>query len=498
MSIGISTSRSYLNEAISASRQRSDDLQRQLATGLKAETYGELGIESRQLVEFNSDLSQLDGYLRSIDQAKIKIDVLNATLTQVWDSVSTTRSDSLSTNFDLDTDGQTLFQAQASARLDELVSVLNTQAGGVYIYSGADVTQKPVLSSDEIINGSGAKAGFQQIANERLQADQGASLKGRVDVTQPSATTVQLAEDGVHDFGFKFNSANNLLGGVTVNGPTGNPAVIDIDAGANTVAAGETLTIGLTLPDGTLRDITLTATAGAPAENGEFQVGATAADTAANITAAVNAELTRLGDVELRAASRFAAADDFFNIDAGTVPQRVDGPPFDSATGVVNATDADTVFWYQGDLTSDPRGSRTVKVDDYINAEYGVAGNEEAFRDAIKNYAVASLDSYSPTGTNDRAQYDAIRTRVTDNLASTSGKQTLENIIVDVSAAEAVLGRSQERHEGQVNLLQQLVDDVQNADIYEISAQLLDIQTRLQATYSTISIMSDLSLTNYI
>src|SRR5690606_2998514 len=50
----------------------------------------------------------------------------------------------------------------------------------------------------------------------------------------------------------------------------------------------------------------------------------------------------------LAAASTFAAADNFFN-SQGVPVLRVAGPPFDTATGLVAATTADTVMWYQGE-----------------------------------------------------------------------------------------------------------------------------------------------------
>ena len=61
-----------------------------------------------------------------------------------------------------------------------------------------------------------------------------------------------------------------------------------------------------------------------------------------------------------------------------------------------------------------------------------------------------------------------------------------------------MIGRTKERHVTHSNLLQTMVDDVQNADIYEVSAKLLDLQTRLQATYQTIGTLQGISLVNFI
>ena len=49
------------------------------------------------------------------------------------------------------------------------------------------------------------------------------------------------------------------------------------------------------------------------------------------------------------AASAVQAGNDFFNTDANNPPQRVDGPPFDTATAMIDGTPANTVAWYTGD-----------------------------------------------------------------------------------------------------------------------------------------------------
>ncbi len=499
MAIPISTSRSHLYQSITQSRAVSDDLQRQLATGLKAETYGELGIDRRLVIEFKADISQVNGYIRSIEQAQVRVNVLSETLTHARNSISETLSSSLSPDFDLNTNGQTLFQSESEARFHDLVSILNTEAGGRYIYSGREVDEKPVIPGDQILNGANGAAGFYQVADERQLADLGADFIGRIATSNPTTSEVQLDEDGVHPFGFKLSAVNNTITGITATGPAGAPSSLNLDVTANTAVDGESLSITLDLPDGTSRDIVLTARTGTASEPGEFLIGATADDTATNITAALDAELLRLGDTELRAASQFAAAENFFNFDSANPPQRVDGPPFESATGLVDATSTDTVIWYQGELTNDdPRQSQTVKVDDYIDVEYGARANEEAFRTALQNLAVASYDTYSSGDTNAQARYDAVRTRVTGNIAEQPNRQHIDHIIVEIASAESVIGRTKERHETHDNLLQQMVDERLNADIYEVSAQILDLQTRLQATYQSISTLQSISLVNFI
>lgn len=499
MAIPISTSRSHLFQAVTDSRAQSDDLQRQLATGLKAQTYGELGVDRRLVIEFSSDLSEIEGYIRSIEQVQVRVNVLSETLEHARSSVSETLTNSLTPDFDLNSDGQTLFQSESHARFHDLVAILDTEAGGRYIYSGREVTKKPVVPGDEILHGVGGLAGFHQVAQERELADLGADFKGRLAVTAPSATEVRISEDGVHPFGFKLTAVNSAITGTSTTGPAGSPGVLDLDVTANTAQDGQTLTIDMTLPDGTSRDLIITARTGTPTEPGEFQIGATATDTANNINAAINAELLRLGDTELKAASQFEAAENFFNFDSTNPPQRVDGPPFESATALVDATTANTVFWYQGELgNDDPRSSQAVKVDDFISVEYGARANEEAFQVALQNFAVASLDTYNAADVNSRVRYDAMRTRVSRNLSDKTNTQHVDHIIAEIASTDSVIGRTKERHQSHGNLLEQMVDKRRNADIYEVSAQLLDLQTRLQATYQTMATLQQISLVNFI
>ncbi len=62
--------------------------------------------------------------------------------------------------FALDNTGQTTIQESAASYLDEIVSLLNTQVGGNYIFSGSAVNQPSVASASEILNGNGAQAGL--------------------------------------------------------------------------------------------------------------------------------------------------------------------------------------------------------------------------------------------------------------------------------------------------------------------------------------------------
>src|SRR5690606_18060215 len=103
------------------------------------------------------------------------------------------------------------------SRLDEVLTLLNTDVDGRYLFAGGKVDQKPVATLAAILDGAAGKAGFAEIANQRLQADQGNGL-GRL-VAGGSGATATLAEDGDHVFGFKLSTLTATGSAVTVTSP---------------------------------------------------------------------------------------------------------------------------------------------------------------------------------------------------------------------------------------------------------------------------------------
>ena len=151
---------------------------------------------------------------------------------------------------------------------------------------------------------------------------------------------------------------------------------------------GDAITLAFNLPDGSKEQLTLTATS-------QFASGGRAnspstplpANTAANFQAALSGAVQKLAATSLSAASAMAAANNFFNVDAGQPPMRVNGPPFDSATSLIAGTPANTVTWYTGEMGTDlARGTAVAKVDDALTVSYGARANEQAIRATICQY----------------------------------------------------------------------------------------------------------------
>src|ERR1043166_672062 len=294
-------------------RTQLDDLQRQLGIGEKADTFAGLG-----------------------PQAGLAVGL------QVQPA------------FSIDATGQTSAQKTARDQLDQILAALNLQAGDRYLFSGSASNQPPVDTVDHILDGNGAQAGVKQVIAERNQAGLGADGLGRLFIPPAAGSTVLVREDVAGSpFGLKLAGISSTLAGATTTGPTGSPPAVTGNLGVGT-NNGDTVTFTFTLPDGSSEKVTLQATSAATPGPNQFAIGANAGATATNLQAALTNAVTQLTHTALPGASAIAAANDFFNTDASNPPQRVAGPPFDTATAFVAGTPANTVNWYTGETGAGP------------------------------------------------------------------------------------------------------------------------------------------------
>ncbi len=291
-----------------------DTLAQQLGTGQVATTYSGLQSQAGLAVQLNAQLAAINGYSNTTSTVGTTLSIAQSALTEIASAGSSVQQAiNQQSGFTLDNTGQTSTQETAANYLDQILSSLNTQVGGNYLFSGSAVNQPSVASTSEILNGNGQQAGLSQVIAERLQADQGSSGLGRLVISTPVATTVSVSEDAAGSpFGFKLASVNSNLTNAVVAGPSGSPASISIDLSGGNPNPGDTIGFNLTLPDGSSQTITLTATTASPPAANQFTIGATPAATATNLQTALTTAVGNLDQTALPAASAIAASNSFF------------------------------------------------------------------------------------------------------------------------------------------------------------------------------------------
>lgn len=477
-------------------RSQFDDLQRQLGSGQKSDNYAGLGADGGLTVSLRAQLSAIGSYDQTIDIASTRINLMTTALQRMGDIGSTVKSAmALGTNT-VNTPGSVQQTAQSS--LTELLDLLNTQSGDRYLFSGSATDQPAVETMDHILNGDGARAGLKQLIDERNQADLGADGLGRLVVSSPTATSVSLAEDAISPFGLKLASASANLTNGTVTGPSGSPAALTVDL-TGLPNAGDTVTLRFNLPDGTSENLTLTATTDSPPGANQFTIGASATATAANLKTALTTAVGNLAGGPLAAASAVAASGQFFDADANNPPQRVAGPPFDTATGFVAGSAANTVIWYTGEAGSGPaRSTATARADQSLAVTYGARANEAAIRNLVQSTATLAAVSISPSNPNGAAESTALNHRMAGDLTPSSGSQTTTSIVAELATAANTMNSAKSRHQQTSATVNAFLEQIQNVTPEEVGSQLLALQTRMQATMQTTAMLYQTSLVNYL
>lgn len=622
MSINSVSSSSPLALAILNLNNQMTNLSTQLATGEKSTNYAGMGSNEGFAIAARSQLANISAFTDTISNVGTQISAANTALQALSSIGNQVQSAAAATPATLDSTGQTIGQENASAQLASMVGILNTPAGDRYMFSGTATNTPATVSVDQMLNGTATQAGLKTLIAERAQAD-GTTGTGRLSITQPTSTSVSVAEDAAGSpFGLKLSTVTSTLTGATVTGPSGSPEAISVALGATNPNSGDQISLTFNQPDGTTTSVKLTATTTSPAPSGSFTIGATPAATAANLNTALNTAIGTVANTTLVAASAVAAGNDFFDtsstatadnvisnqatppaaitgatalsgtpgtnslnpgfaagdtitvngtpitfvtsgatgnevnvtdsvqtllskidsitgtstpstIDGGKVeintddaaslsitsnpaaalqalgftsstvtapqpPLRVSGSPLSSATSLVNGS-ANTVAWYTGNSgPGSALSSATAKIDTGITIQYGAQANESAIRSQLQSLAVYSAFTTPATGTNSAAQIAALSQSIATNLTPQPGQQTIEEIQSQFAAAQTVMTDTSARQAQSQTMLQNMVTNTETVSTQTVATEILALQTSLQASYQTTSMLSQLTLTKYL
>lgn len=349
----INYSSSVLGSQIRNINQQLTDLSTQLSTGKLSQNYSGMGTNEGFAIAGRSQLSNIAAYTDTITNVNVNINLANTALQSLTTIRNTVQTGSANTAQDLNVNGQTVAQNTAAAQFGSMVGVLNTQSGNRYLFSGTAVNTQSVADAGDIINGTTTQAGFKTVLAERQAADLGASGKGRLVQTQPTASSVQVAEDAAGSpFGLKIKALSSTLTGATVTGPSGSPVSFSVDLNGVNPNNGDKLSVQFTLPDGTTEQIDLTASTATPTPLGSFAIDASVPvnpnNTAANLNTALNTAITKLANTSLVAASAIVAGDNFFNTASSATGTPVNNQaatpvPVTGATALSGASPSDSI-----------------------------------------------------------------------------------------------------------------------------------------------------------
>lgn len=482
---------------ITAMKERYDKLQTQLATGDKASTLAEMGSDRYFDLALRQRMARMEGYQQSISTVNLRLEVLDTVMSRLDTIEADARAAAISGGGGTSGLNFQTTPTLAASRFDEVMTLLNTDVAGRYMFGGNRTDSKPVGTPSDLMNGVGARVGFKQVASERKLADLGADHLGRLDIGA-LADTVTLGEESTV-FGMKLSGITTTSSEIDVTPPAGGPPPsLTVQVGTPLPTAGDKVQISFTMPDGTEEQLTLVATTGTPGD-GEFQIGADADSSAANFQTSLTASVKHLAETKLVSASAYAAAENFFN-GQGQPVLRVAGPPYDTATATVAGTSANTMFWYTGEDSADPRNTVTARVGEGTTVGYGVQANESGFLSLIQTLAAVAVQDFPDSDPTSEERYTAMMSRNASRLADTKDNDpgSLAAISVELGLAQSTTGAIAERHTAHSAQLGNMLEQIETAPTETVAMEILALKTRLEASYQTTALLSQLSLVNYM
>ncbi len=175
--------------------------------------------------------------------------------------------------------------------------------------------------------------------------------------------------------------------------------------------------------------------------------------------------------------------------------QALPSPPTETApylaTGdEVPAYDADYDPMNPTALVPTANIQETAMIDTTKKLTYGVTSNEDGFQQIIMGLRFAYA------ATNDQANYDTYmetaRNLIAEGLSNTRASHTT------ITNANSALERTQDTITSKIESLDSQIDNIEAVDVNEVAIKITVLQAQLQASYSAVSGLINLSILDYM
>ena len=155
--------------------------------------------------------------------------------------------------------------------------------------------------------------------------------------------------------------------------------------------------------------------------------------------------------------------------------------------------------WYTGEVGTDSaRGTAIARVDQSVTVQYGARANEQALRYQLQNIAVYAAVTTNASNPNSKAQVNALQQRISANLAPQSGQQSIQDMQAEFAGAQSAIKASSDRQTQLKGMAQTMLDQIEGINQDEVTTKILALQTSLQASYQTTSMLYQTTLTKFL
>jgi flagellar hook-associated protein 3 FlgL len=124
--------------------------------------------------------------------------------------------------------------------------------------------------------------------------------------------------------------------------------------------------------------------------------------------------------------------------------------------------------------------------------------NEPALQTTVENLAVFSAMSFSASDPDAKLRYQALAQRVANNLDVPGGSQSVANIEADIAGVQTSVQSVTATHTQTSATLTDMVQNIEGADPNSVGTQILDLQTRLQASLQVTAMLAHTNLVSLL
>ncbi|MCS6892891.1 MAG: flagellin [Rhodovarius sp.] len=139
-------------------RTRLEGLSRQVASGRRAESLGELAPYAPRAISLGNDIARRETYIRALDQAAGRMSVMQASLNRLAEIAREFRAEVAMRLTSRDENALVTVRARARAALIEVGHLLNTRLDGEYLFAGSDIANPPIPDPESLPDGGMASA----------------------------------------------------------------------------------------------------------------------------------------------------------------------------------------------------------------------------------------------------------------------------------------------------------------------------------------------------
>ena len=143
------------------------NLQIQLATGDKAATLAEMGTTRFTDLTVRARMTRMTAYDGNISKVNLRIDMMNQVLNSISTLTANARSGSTPGAYGSNNTNLGTAPTSAQTRLDQVLSSLNTDINGHYLFGGGATDHPPVASVDDVLTGANGLDGYSTVAAQR-------------------------------------------------------------------------------------------------------------------------------------------------------------------------------------------------------------------------------------------------------------------------------------------------------------------------------------------